>query len=752
MTTPRLILTLTGAMNLGPGDLAELPPGALELRLDRFDCTQLAALLGEARDSGALGDGPFSPSSKDVGHAVRGLCELCPGRELVVTCAPATVLGAAGGFAANAPAERLELLEAASAAGAGLVDLDPELVSLARERDSFAAARVILSVHPQVATQDLGVALDRALEHGLEVAREWPRVAALKLVPLASSADATDGVLVLDWLASRVDEVEALGLELIAFGAGSASTFTRSLATALGSSAVYAAAAEDPEQPVPGQPTAAELVGRWPMGRPPRRGTPVFGVLGHPVGGSLSPELFTRLFELIGRPSVGVYERFDLEDPGVLFERITAGGPFAVGGLSVTAPHKGAAWMFGGGESRAPEPGLERLGALNTLVPDGQGWRGANTDLVGVRHAVEELLGEPFESRPRELVVLGAGGAARAVLAALGGPRWSGRTVVLARDARRAMALAREFGAGFGPLSMLAELEPELLIHATPAGSHAAPAGGGWLPGSMALAELAGRAPGCRILDANYAPDPTPLVGAARALGLKAAGGRGWFLAQALAQLELFVGAEVDHGAAATCLEELLSLRARPRVPVVLMGLRGAGKSTLGAGLAAELGRPFVDLDVRLAKEAGAESAGALFAFLGEAEFRRRETELFERVLEDRGVVVAAGGGLLTSPVAQAAFGAAAALGIWLDADDQELARRVEADPALRPALFGQAMGREAEAARARAERSDVFRRLAGAPFDTGRGTPDGILAELVQRTVSSLHPRQQPADDDVSS
>lgn len=730
MSAPRLILTLTGAMQLGPADLARLPDGLLELRLDRFDRRQIALLLG-----GAAGDSKPGESlcGADVAGLVCGVKELCPERELVVTCAPASVRGAAGGFAADASNERFKLLCAACAAGAHFVDIDPELA----EHGDFASARVILSTHPEVAEEDLAVALDEALARGLRVAQEWPRVAALKIVPLTSSDDATQGVIVLDWLASHVAEVEAAGLDLIVFGAGAASEFTRTLATAFGSSAVYAAAAPDSLAPVPGQPTAAALVAKWPTGAPPARGTSVFGVLGHPVAGSLSPELFTRLFALSGCADAGVYERLDLADPGVLFAKLEAGAMAAVRGLSVTAPHKQAAWLFGSGSSRPPEPGLQRLGALNTLVRDAGVWSGANTDLDGVRRAAEELLGEPFGAAPRELVVIGAGGAARAVLAALGGPKWSGRALVLARDARRAMGLAREFGAGFGTLETLDELAPDLVVHTTPAGSHAAKAGEAWVPGARALAGLAERAPACCVLDANYAPDPTPLVAAARALGLPAAGGRTWFLAQALAQFERFAGVACEIGAARGALDELFARRSVQRgpAPVVLMGLRGAGKSTLGAKLATRLGRPFVDLDSRLAEEAGAASAGELFASLGEPEFRLREAALFEAVLNEPEIVVAAGGGLMTSRWAQAAFGAAGGLGLWLDARDIELARRVEADSTMRPALFGGQP--EDEARRARAEREATFRRLAGEPIGTEGLALEDVLARLAERTAS---------------
>lgn len=114
----------------------------------------------------------------------------------------------------------------------------------------------------------------------------------------------------------------------------------------------------------------------------------------------------------------------------------------------------------------------------------------------------------------------------------------------------------------------------------------------------------------------------------------------------------------------------------KPRLPVVLVGMMGAGKSTLGRLLAKRLGRPFIDCDKIIEQEAG-KSISAIFADEGEAAFRRFEREAMARLLarEDCSVI-AAGGGAMMDETTRARI-KERAVSIWLKAAPERLAERV---------------------------------------------------------------------------
>lgn len=750
LVSPVVVVTVTGAMQLDRAAWLALADTAdlVELRLDT---------LGEDA-------GPLTPTM--VAPLIAHLRSLLPDTPLLATAARA--VEAAG--MCTSREQVLQLLRAAVQAGVDWFDFDVALLdqdqveSGALERTPGAlrncdelyrsivasreGVRCVVSLHATSFGESRSVAiLDQVQAVARGLIDKGHTIGALKCIEVHSAGEgdaaepnasrarerAIRGLLDIH-VARKALEQSAPGAErlhLAMFAGGASGATLRSLATALGSDWIYAAAAVDPRQPVPGQWTVRALRAMWPGGQAPAWGTPVFGVLGERIAGSASPAVFTALFEMTFRR--GVYGRFDVTDPGVVFELLgTAGLPFA--GLSVTAPHKARAWWLGGGDRETG--GLKGLGAYNTLVPStAGGWCGFNTDLLGVRAAAEELVQDDWFARPRQVVVLGSGGAARAVLKALGdaratawGAAWLGAwragaatlktadilalnpaadpepvstmdLIVLARNPKRAMALAREFGAGFGGLDELAKLQPDLVVHATPVGSPASMDPHVWLPGAAALAHLAQVAPNCAILDANYKPEPTPLVAAAHALGLRAATGRTWFWAQAAAQFALFVKPDqpVDLPARAQAFEALFRADSPSPTIELLIGQRGVGKSTVGAAWAAARGVAFRDFDAELAAAHGAASAGELFAALGEGAFRDLETAHFINALEQAEAselqVWASGGGLVTTAIARAAVAAARASGLvrttWLTAAPDVLAARVAGDPTLRPALFG---------------------------------------------------------------
>lgn len=137
--------------------------------------------------------------------------------------------------------------------------------------------------------------------------------------------------------------------------------------------------------------------------------TKLAGLLGHPVGHSLSPLLQNSLAEHYGIKMA--YLAFDVEE-GKLKEAVE--GAYALGavGLNVTVPYKQEVRAFLAAEDEA----AERIGAVNTLKREADGWHGYNTDMPGFLRALDY---DGVEVAGKDVVLLGAGGAANAVLCAL---------------------------------------------------------------------------------------------------------------------------------------------------------------------------------------------------------------------------------------------------------------------------------------------------------------------------------------------
>ena len=160
---------------------------------------------------------------------------------------------------------------------------------------------------------------------------------------------------------------------------------------------------------------------------------------------------------------------------------------------------------------------------------------------------------------------------------------------------------------------------------------------------------------------------------------------------------------------------------------VALIGLRGAGKSTLGAKLAESLKIPFVELDREVEKEAGA-ALGEVFAMYGQEAFRRFERRALERVLsQNEHAVIAVGGGLVTDP-----FSYEMLLGrcrcIWLRTSPQEHMSRVIAQGDMRP-FKGRSAALD-EIRKLLADREELYAR-AGIAIDTSGKSLKQSLTDL---------------------
>jgi XRE family aerobic/anaerobic benzoate catabolism transcriptional regulator len=166
--------------------------------------------------------------------------------------------------------------------------------------------------------------------------------------------------------------------------------------------------------------------------------------------------------------------------------------------------------------------------------------------------------------------------------------------------------------------------------------------------------------------------------------------------------------------------------------PIALLGLRGAGKSTLGEKLAQGLSVPFVELDREVEKEAGAP-LGEVFALYGQDAFRRFERRALERVLAAHPqAVIATGGGLVTDPGTYDLLLERCRC-IWLRAAPEEHMNRVIAQGDMRPFKGGNAPGRSSaldEIRKLLTDRDRLYGR-AGVVVDTSGKTVRQSLADL---------------------
>ena len=241
------------------------------------------------------------------------------------------------------------------------------------------------------------------------------------------------------------------GLPIIPVAMGELGAYSRLVAPSRGAMLTYASTRAGQET-APGQLTSQDLKFVYRLNSIDRD-TVFYGVIGYPIGHSLSPRIHNFAFQ-----KLGLNCRY-LPLPTPSMESFAPYlGCFA--GLSVTLPHKIAVLKYV--ESR--HESVDESGAANTLVRSGNGLWAYNTDLDGIRHALRRCLA----LSPRRAVLLGAGGAARAAAAVLHEARC--HVTVLARNRTKAESLATDFDFDADSLDRFGQYGGDLLINATPVG------------------------------------------------------------------------------------------------------------------------------------------------------------------------------------------------------------------------------------------------------------------------------------------
>ena len=328
------------------------------------------------------------------------------------------------------------------------------------------------------------------------------------------------------------------------------------------------------------------------------------GLLGKKLGHSYSPQIHSYLSDY-------TYELFE-KSPEEL-EFFLKHGDFS--GLNVTMPYKKDVIPYLDELSdRAAE-----LGAVNTIVRRNDGTLiGHNTDYFGFQSMLNR---SGLQVAGKKVLVLGSGGASATAVA------------VLKKQGSNVVVISRNGENNYNNLEQHADTS--VIVNTTPVGMYP---NVGVSPVDLALfPELEG------VLDVVYNPARTQLLLDAEEIGLIANNGLWMLVAQAKESAEWFTGTTISDNKIA----DIHRILQKQMENLVLVGMPGCGKSTIGSLLANLLNKKFVDEDEVVAKQAGM-TIPEIFATSGEKGFRDLETRVLSELGKESGMVIATGGGCVT--------------------------------------------------------------------------------------------------------
>ena len=329
-----------------------------------------------------------------------------------------------------------------------------------------------------------------------------------------------------------------------------------------------------------------------------------FALLGEKLGHSFSPQIHRALagcdYQLLPTPPEAVADLFRRRD---------------FRGLNVTIPYKQTVMPL----CDEIDPRAAAIGAVNTVVNRGGRLTGYNTDIDGLIYLARRT---GVDMAGKKVVILGSGGTGRTARAAAG-----------ELGAAEIVTVSRGGEDNYETLSRHADAQ--VLLNTTPVGMYP---NCGVSPVSLdAFPHLEG------VLDVVYNPLRTALLLEARERGLPCSCGLPMLVAQAWRAEELFTGSSIP----AETVEAVLAGLTAQLENVVLIGMPGCGKSTVGRALARRQGKAFLDLD-RLIEERAGKSIPAIFAQEGEEAFRTLESWAVREAGARTGCVISTGGGVVT--------------------------------------------------------------------------------------------------------
>lgn len=458
-----------------------------------------------------------------------------------------------GGHWDASESERIALIERLGLLQPGFIDV--ELATWLRSANVRQKLALVCQTGGEGAELDAAGPIARPRNRLILSYHDWQQTPADPDAILDRFAPTPAGVIKLAWMAEDAcDGLRALELlrrrggerPLAVLAMGEGGIAARVLAGRFGGYLTYAAARRGAES-APGQPTLAEVIGLYRWGE--RSPDPdVYGVIGWPVTHSRSPHVHNAALREAGidavyvplpvRPEQEAFRRF--------IEYVCANDWLGMRGFSVTLPHKEHAWRWLCDRGGRLSPPAAKCRAVNTLTREADGrWSGDNTDGDGAVAALADALGEQGRLAGLRVEVLGAGGAARAVVAAL--LDRGACVVVTNRTAGRAERLADELGCQTRAWAQRGEGPLDVIVNCTSVGME---------PRSDETPLPAQRlAAGMIVLDTVYTPRQTRLLREAAERGCVTVAGTEMFVRQAAAQFRRWHGCGAPLAAMRAALE-----------------------------------------------------------------------------------------------------------------------------------------------------------------------------------------------------
>lgn len=282
-------------------------------------------------------------------------------------------------------------------------------------------------------------------------------------------------------------------------------------------------------------------------------------------------------------------------------------------GLNITIPYKTTVIKYL--DEISPE--AQKIGSVNTVVNKGGKLCGYNTDYYGLGYMISEA---EVTLKGKDVVIIGNGGASKTA-------------VCVCKDlgAKSVRVITR---ADNTPENITAFYDAHIIINATPVGMY---------PDTGISPVDINKFTSCEaVIDLIYNPSKTKLILDAQKKEIKTVNGLGMLVAQAKRACEIFTNTQLDDS-------EIAQLRTKIEKDtknIVLVGMPGCGKSSVGKELANALGRDFYDCDEEVSKKG--RTPACIIEEEGEAAFRRVESEALAEICKKSGCVIATGGGAVT--------------------------------------------------------------------------------------------------------